>query len=320
MFLSSLAYLIPFTRYPYRGENVACNLCGSTDVEEICGYDRRFKRLRTVACIGCGLMRTDPMPTAAEVAKYYKDVYRWDYQFVTRKPSGRHLSRSRREAKHRLHYLMAALRPGARVLDFGCGAGQFLEMAAAGGYAVQGIEPGRDYANFARKNFGIEVISDMWEQITLPRGSFDVITAVEVLEHLRQPVEALRWLASLLADDGVIYLTVPNVTPITRETFRLFHFAHLHSFTPTTLQWTGAVCGLEPDPRFTPCGTMMALRKAAKAADPATFRGNHGASLSAKFPRASIARYVLSGAWIAGRWRQLQKTMGDTFSPPSCSS
>ena len=314
--ISTLAYLLPFTPYPYRGERVACDLCGSTEVEVICEHDRRFKRLRTVACVGCGLMRTDPMPTAAEVAKYYEATYRWDYQFASRTPSRRHLGRSRREAAHRLEHLAPALRPGARILDFGSGAGVFLGMAAAAGFAVQGIEPGRDYANYAHDTFGVEVISDVWEHIDQPLGPFDVITTVEVLEHLRRPVQALRWLESLLADDGVIYVTVPNMAPTKRETFRLFHFAHLHNFTPTTLLWAGEVSGLELDPRFTQRETRMVFRKAAAIVDPATIRSNHGAGLSAQYPDASIARYLFSGAWFAGRLRQLRKTMRDTFAPP----
>jgi len=314
MLFSAIAYLLPFTRYPYRGETVPCNLCGSTGTALICGYDRRFKRLRTVACTGCGLMRTDPMPTPAEVAGYYRNVYRWDYQFVTGTPSRRHLSRSRKEAARRLDELAPALRPGSRILDFGCGAGVFLGIASREGFPVRGIEPGNDYAAYARKTFGVDVIGDLWENIELPASSFDVITTVEVLEHLREPVAALGWLASLLADDGVIYVTVPDISPTDREAFRLFHFAHLHHFTPETLLRAGAVCGLEPDPRFTPRKTAVTFRKTRTTADPAGFQRSDGVGLRARYPNQSVARYLLSGAWLFGRFRQLRKTLRDTFS------
>ncbi len=266
-----------------------------------------------MACTGCGLIRTDPMPTPAEVTDYYNNIYRWDYQLVSSKPSRRHMNRSRALAAFRLEYLAPALHAGARILDFGCGAGQFLGMASEK-YSVLGIEPGRDYAKYARETFGVEVICEMWEDVNLPKESFDVITTVEVIEHLRRPVEALRWLASLLKAGGVIYVTVPNALPTKdRETFRMFHFAHLHNFTPTTLLWAGAVCGLEPDPRFVPNGTMIAFRKAGAAVDPSTFRKNHGVGLSTQYPKCSVLRYLFTGRWLIGRYRQIVKTLRDTF-------
>lgn len=310
---STLLYFLPFCPYPYRGEQVECDLCGETDYELICENDRRFKRLLTVACTGCGLMRTNPMPTPDEVSRYYKEIYRWDYQFVTKTPSRRHLSRSQREAASRLARLSPALKSGSRILDFGCGAGVFLGMAQKAGYSVRGIEPGRDYADYAVKTHGIDVICDVWENVSLPESSFDVITAVEVLEHLRQPITALKWLSSLLAPDGVIYITVPNTAPSTRETFRYFHFAHIHNFTATTLLWAGAVCGLEPDPRIPLGGTQIAFRKSASAIPRSVFRAKHGVGLSSQYPTTPIITYILSGKWMFSRFKQLQKTLRDTL-------
>jgi 2-polyprenyl-3-methyl-5-hydroxy-6-metoxy-1,4-benzoquinol methylase len=255
------------------------------------------------------------MPTAVELEAYYREVYRWDYQLVKRgRPSRRHLGRSEREAAGRLEYLNPALHRGARILDFGCGAGAFLGLCSKHGYSVQGIEPGKDYATYAQTTFGIEVINDVWENVKLPAGSFNVITAVEVLEHLRKPVEAMRWLASLLAEDGVIYVTVPDATPPDREALQRFHFAHVHNFTPRTLLWAGLVAGLEPDPRFTPDRTLIAFRKALKAAEPATFRRNHGIGLQADYRNISIPRYLLSGVWLRKHWRQLRRTARESFS------
>jgi 2-polyprenyl-3-methyl-5-hydroxy-6-metoxy-1,4-benzoquinol methylase len=308
----SIFRVIPFTPYPYVGERVACDLCGATETVSICEYDRRFKRLTTVACACCGLMRTDPMPTSAEIEHYYQSVYRWDYQLASGRPSRRHLVRSRRQASGRLVVLAPALNPGARILDFGSGAGVFLGLAKERGYSVHGIEPGSDYAKFARETFGVEVIDKSWEQVGEPIGPFDVITAVEVLEHLRNPVRALRWLSMHLADAGVIYVTVPNMLPNGKETFRRFHFAHLHHFTPTTLHWAAEACGLELDPRFTPRGTQMVFRKAAAPVTPA-FHGNQGDEMRRLHPDDSVGRYLLSGAWLGTRVRQLGITVRDTF-------
>lgn len=309
---SFLSYLLPLTPYPYLGQALACDLCGESDSELVCRIDRRLKKLTTVACIRCGLMRTEPMPTAAEIARYYCQFYRFDYGLSLAGPSRRHLNRSRREARKRLARLEPMLPAGGQILDFGAGAGVFLAEAKARGFVVKGVEPGAAFARYARTRFAVEVIDDVWENLA-PIGRFDLITAVEVLEHLRQPVEALRWLAAMLAPDGIIYVTVPNMLPNGKEPFRRFHFAHLHHFTPTTLRWAAGAAGLEPDPRFDLPGTTMVFRKARNGRAPVLPEGAHGRGLGALYPDVPIGRYLLRGGWLARIPGRLRKTVRDTI-------
>ncbi len=310
--MSIIQYITPFTPYPYVGEGGACDLCGSERYELICEHDRRFKKLQTVACLQCGVMRTNPMPTAAEVNAYYASLYRLDYGLTSSKPSRRHLNRSHRQAKRRMRLLAPTLVPGARVLDFGCGAGVFLSHAKSAGCDVLGLEPGEAFARYARERFGVAVVNSVWEDADVQQ-SFDVITAVEVIEHLRRPVAAMRWLAEHLSADGVIYITVPNMEPQPKETFRLFHFAHLYHFTPETLVWAGAAAGLEPDPRFAADGTRIVFRKAEGGPRVPTFDRDHGAGLSAHYPKASIAGHLVRGRWMQSMRRRITKTVRDTM-------
>lgn len=309
---SLLSYLMPFTPYPYQGESAACDLCGSSQFHVICEHDRRLKKLRTVACHRCALMRTEPMPTHDEISQYYANTYRFDYGLSFGGPSRRHLNRSQRQAGERLKVLAPALQSPARILDFGSGAGVFLARAKAEGHEVLGIEPGKQFAAYASDEFGIDVINEGWEEVELST-KFDVITAVEVLEHLRHPVRALTWLGQLLADDGVIYITVPNLTPSSKETFRRFHFAHLYNFTPATLLLAGAAAGLEPDPRFKPAGTKIVFRKNGMSGGIPTLERNYGVGLSALYPDASLSRYLMSGRFLAAAGRRLRKTIRDTL-------
>ncbi|MBX9821869.1 MAG: class I SAM-dependent methyltransferase [Afipia birgiae] len=309
---SVVQYLIPFTPYPYTGEKIACDLCGCLSYELICEHDRRFKKLQTVACLQCGLMRTNPMPTEVEITEYYSNLYRLDYGLTSSKPSRRHLNRSHRQAAYRMELLGPALKPGARVLDFGCGAGVFLHHAKTAGYETVGIEPGMQFASFARDEFGLEVINDIWEKVELS-GRFDIITAVEVLEHLRHPVRAMRWLAEALSDNGTLYVTVPNMLPTQKETFRRFHFAHLYQFTPTTLTWAGAAAGLEPDPRFEPMGTHIAFRRAEHGSRVPDFDRNYGEGMHEQYPHTSISHYLRSGRWLGSMGERLTKTVRDTI-------
>jgi 2-polyprenyl-3-methyl-5-hydroxy-6-metoxy-1,4-benzoquinol methylase len=315
-FLFAVANALPFTPYTVRGEPVECDLCGCSDKVLICEFDRRFKRLTTVACRRCGLLRTDPMPTEIELARYYGESYRWDYGLAGRGPSRRHMARSRREASRQLSLLDPVLRPGMRVLDFGSGAGAFLGMAAAAGHRVLGIEPGRAFAAYSRERFGVEVIAEPWERIGSDIGQFDLITTSHVLEHLRRPVAALRWLASLLADGGVLYVSVPNMLPDHRQTFRRFHFAHVHGFTPKTLQLAGTVCGLSRDLRVPAKGTTVVFRKSSDGPAVPELFGNEGEELRSMYSQDSILRYVLTGGWFASTGKRLKKSVVDTLRMP----
>ena len=64
-----LKHFVPFTGYPYEGAPAACNLCGCRDAVTVAETDRRLKTLRSIACLQCGLIRTDPMPTPDELAE-----------------------------------------------------------------------------------------------------------------------------------------------------------------------------------------------------------------------------------------------------------
>lgn len=256
--------IMPFSPYCYEGSDVSCNLCGSRGTVTICEYDRRLKRLTTVACEDCGLIRTDPMPTEAALMRYYSSEYRKDYQLTFGKtPPRAHLTRGRREAAARLALLGPLMKPNSRVLDLGSGAGAFLSAAASAGHKVLGLEPGRDFAAYARSAYGVEVIESDCASAKLPSGSFDLITSYHVLEHLREPVSALRQLADWLADDGIAYVAVPDVLSRGNPSFHDFHFAHVYNFTQETLIAAGRAAGLEVDPRIPPRGTNVVFRKRA---------------------------------------------------------
>lgn len=304
-------HVLPFTGYPYAGTPAACNLCGSRDAVVIGRTDRRLKALTSVCCTGCGLIRTDPMPTPEELVAYYAHAYRLDYQaaFGDRPPRF-HVARSGREARARAALLAPALQPGSRVLDFGSGSGEFLSTAQEAGCEVVGIEPGRSYAAFARR-YGVEVIQDA-SVGAFPPEHFDVITTHHVLEHLRDPVDVLARLAGWLAPDGVLYVSVPNMLATQKPPHERFHFAHVHGFVPETLDLAALRAGLEPDPRFPRAGTTVVYRKSQRPALASITAPESAARIVAAYPQRSVLRYVCSGAWVRPLVRRNWKVLRDS--------
>lgn len=312
--LATIRNQIPLTHYAYRGEEAPCNLCGSHHKLTISQTDRRLKTLKTVACEQCGLIRTDPMPTDAELDAYYAGEYRLDYQFAfSKKPPRFHITRSQRDAEARLRLLEPALAGQKRILDFGSGSGEFLALAARAGHQVEGIEPGETFAAFAREEYGVTVQSTVWQQVDFEPGSFDVITSNHVLEHLREPVSALKRMAQWLAEDGVLFVCVPNALGKRQHSFQHFHFAHVYNFTPQALIWAGLVAGLEPEPRFSNAGTTIVFRKRKEGSAVPAWGEGQGQWVAAHFAPSSPLRFLLSGRWAIDALRRFRKAAGDSL-------
>lgn len=307
--------VIPFTGYPYIGIEEPCNLCGSTEKKTLSEYDRRLKKLRTVICLNCGLHRTDPMPTAEELGDYYRLLYRFDYQMAGKKPPKFHINRSWDHGRQRYARIAPVIASGSSVLDFGCGSGEFLAVCRENGADVTGIEPGKDYANFAREEYGLEILNDSWENIDLGDRKFQVITAFHVFEHLRDPLAAMKWLSSHISDDGVIAIAVPDLSPnpnSRRQLFEDLHFAHVFGFTPPTLELLGRKCGLEPHPDIPIQGTDIVFRKA-KVSNSAEADPDYAREISTQYGNSDVVGHIFRGGWIVDAYRRAKKDISDSF-------
>jgi SAM-dependent methyltransferase len=107
--------------------------------------------------------------------------------------------------------LVALLPPRlGRVLDIGCGAGGVGRALRDRADALVGIEPDARAAERAREVY--DAVHTGTVETTLPalEGSFDVILAYDVLEHLVDPGAVLRELRGLAAEDGILHVSVPN--------------------------------------------------------------------------------------------------------------
>jgi SAM-dependent methyltransferase len=149
--------------------------------------------------------------------------------FATRRPSDSELE------EHYMHYgtawhdssitrlryreLLDAFEPyrqSNRILDFGCGAGFFLEEAQARGWDAVGSEFSERALQLLEAK-GLQVLRAPLSADSLDAESFDVITAFEVLEHVREPLDEARIMARGLRAGGLFYCTTPNWNAVNRR-------------------------------------------------------------------------------------------------------
>src|SRR5690606_32651695 len=125
------------------------------------------------------------------------------------------------------------------LLELGCASGSFLHKMAVAGWDVEGIEPSAHAASQARKA-GYKVRNVFLEAAGDPSLPYDVIVGWMVLEHLHEPLDALRKLRRWSRDDGWLVLSVPDAGGIERKFFKDRWYAlqlptHLHHFSQRTL-------------------------------------------------------------------------------------
>src|ERR1044071_5464670 len=98
--------------------------------------------------------------------------------------------------------------PNPRILDVGCGTGANLKMLAAYGRA-EGVDISSQAVDFCRERGLDSVRLGAAEQLPYENGSFDLVTALDVVEHLDDDVAGLREMKRVLRPDGRPLLFVP---------------------------------------------------------------------------------------------------------------
>lgn len=96
-----------------------------------------------------------------------------------------------------------------RLLDVGCGPGYGSRYFMDNGYEVLGVEVSGAAASQAEAA-GVAVVTQDIEKAPLPEGLFDGVVALEVLEHVAQPLALLKAMAGRLAPDGALIISLPN--------------------------------------------------------------------------------------------------------------
>jgi 2-polyprenyl-6-hydroxyphenyl methylase/3-demethylubiquinone-9 3-methyltransferase len=115
----------------------------------------------------------------------------------------------------------ADLKPlaGRRALDVGCGAGLLCEPLARLGAAVTGVDAAAENVAAAKahaEGSGLAIAYDAGELAELDLGRFDLVTSMEVIEHVADKPAFVAALAASLAPGGLLILSTPNRTPASR--------------------------------------------------------------------------------------------------------
>jgi SAM-dependent methyltransferase len=164
-----------------------------------------------IDCEVCGFKHIIPVPTLEEVQEAYRREY-----YSTEKPL--YIERAKEDldwwnlAYGERYDVFEQLLPSdsRKILDIGSGPGYFLLHGKQRGWETSGIEPSAQAAEHSRQ-LGLEIIEDfLTEETSGQLGTFDVVHASEVIEHISNPKSILKLAYSLLNPGGLLCIVAPN--------------------------------------------------------------------------------------------------------------
>ena len=177
-------------------ESRACPACReprSDALDRVAGFDIR-------SCARCKTVFTSTLPGADEstdYASFYaegRDIAVPEFVLDQLRDVVRSLSR---------------YRTAGRWLDIGCGSGTLLRAAGAEGWDATGTEIAPAVVD-AMRTQGLDARLGLTEELDLPSGGFDVVSAIEVLEHVPDPDKLITEATRLLRPGGALYVTTPH--------------------------------------------------------------------------------------------------------------
>ena len=156
-------------------------------------------------CSACGLIFQYCPPSAGESRTYYEKNY-----YDSLAPIMPVLLDARLSIYGNTLAEAPAWKKTGRILDIGCGHGDFLKLAAEAGWEGWGIEPSREAAETAGKIPGLKIFCGTAEEAGFPENHFDIITLWNVVDCLPDPCAALKTIREWLRPGGLLLIRTPN--------------------------------------------------------------------------------------------------------------
>lgn len=238
-----------------------CRCCGSSAVRFWGTKHGRLKPepFRYYFCQVCGFRYVDPI-TPADI--YNDDYYRGDgvdpyVDYVAELSPGSNRSQEFEDIERILRTSDLAGEGPLAWLDYGCGTGTLLryfhgrELHFANRSGVvhgEGCDVGSYATRLLSEGFSIHTYDALNR---MPGARYDVISAIEVLEHVAEPALAMRLLSRLLKPGGVLILTTGNLdSPVARCRQLAYRYLipeiHVSLFSPRSLSALYKAHGLDP--------------------------------------------------------------------------
>jgi 2-polyprenyl-3-methyl-5-hydroxy-6-metoxy-1,4-benzoquinol methylase len=226
----------------------------------------------------CGLVWLDPMPLEEDIGKAYRSYYTHDDNYVKKKSSiwlllrviyravttiPSHILGIKAEEFQLSRMYLNKVKP-CRLLEIGCGSGEFLSHMQQSGWDVEGIDFDAKAVENVREKYGINARVGSLENFRYAEKSFDAITMNHVIEHVHDPVSLLQECYRILKPGGYLVLVTPNINSFGHQKFKtnwrgLEPPRHIHIFSQATLRQCANKSGFEKIETWTAAARSLSI-------------------------------------------------------------
>ena len=220
-----------------------CYLCGS-HTEVLYNLNQSGEgKYSIIKCNICDLMRIFPIPSDEEIKRFYSN----EIISPVIKKSEVFNSQSLEKLKEifiikpllKSLYNDFSVSKKPTLLDVGCSTGWITSVARQVGFEVKGLEINSNSAKIAREKYGLKIYEGSIEDLDTNK-SFDSIIMMHVLEHLIDPLNILKKVYNLLAENGILLIVIPNSDSLGTKIFRRYYNwnapLHLNFFNKHTIK------------------------------------------------------------------------------------
>lgn len=181
-------------------------ICPNCEQDSYDTIDSEFG-LSIVKCSNCDLIYTNPRAKDSE-ENYFGDpsIFYDEARLIFK---GKKVHHRDRNYIYELKKIKKVKKNG-KLLDVGTNMGFFLRIARDMGFETEGVEPSPSLSEIARKEWGLNIHTAFLEEADLPKKNYDIITLIDVFEHVTNPKKLLETSFELLNDDGIVAIKVPN--------------------------------------------------------------------------------------------------------------
>jgi len=220
-----------------------CPICDNTNFSKSLNckdYTVSHKVFSIVNCKNCGFRFTNPIPKEENIGEFYKSDDYISHSNTKKGIVNKMYQTVRNLTLVRKVNLLKKESSGKKLLDIGCGTGEFLNKCQKENYDCIGIEPSEEAKDYAEKNYGLKVKSESYIA-NINNNSIDIITMWHVLEHVYHLNERINEIDRILKKDGVLIVAVPNYTSYDAQYYKK-HWAaydlprHLYHFSPKDIK------------------------------------------------------------------------------------
>ena len=192
-----------------------CMLCDTTVNFKFVNKLRDDETRNVYQCETCGHIQILPLSSREEDVLLYKEndeTYRRSHSSIAKFQNEENMMNKLRVfTEDTLIQFKKHINKNKKLIDIGTGYGWLVELMRNEGYEIDGVEISDKKRRLVKQRSGIELFNwNLLDVKDVPKGCYDVVSLMHVLEHISEPKIFLKRAADLLKPAGMIYIEVPN--------------------------------------------------------------------------------------------------------------